>query len=153
MILTVDLDDETDALHTAVQAIWAEINRRELIESAADQVEAIARSVLEAEGVKPGDEWRQPLGGHDSYPLGWTVTHDGKTWESLIAGNAFEPGVSGWREVVEEGDYPDFVQPTGAHDAYNMGEIVRFEGELFKSNMNGNVWSPADYPAGWTLIE
>ena len=52
-----------------------------------------------------GAEWAQPLGGHDAYKLGITVTHNGKTWVNLTAWNTHEPGVSGWREVVTEG-YP-----------------------------------------------
>ena len=40
-----------------------------------------------------------------------------------------------------------------AHDAYNTGDRVRFEGAIYESLIDGNVWSPADYPAGWKLIE
>jgi len=38
------------------------------------------------------DPWVQPTGAHDAYPLGAIVTHNGKTWESLIANNVWEPG-------------------------------------------------------------
>lgn len=50
--------------------------------------------------------------------------------------------------VTEEG-YPEWVQPLGASDAYNIGDIVSYNGTLYKSTVDGNVWSPADYPAGW----
>lgn len=154
MIITVDLEtDDFDALNAAAVQILGELERRRILEEAEQQVDQINTDVQQALGRKPGDPWEQPLGVHDAYPYGWESTDEGKLWESTVSGNVWKPGVSGWREVVEGGGYPDFVQPTGQHDAYNKDEIVRFEGGLFMSNMNGNVWSPADYPAGWTLIE
>jgi hypothetical protein len=77
-------------------------------------------------------------------------TFDGKLWRSLIDYNVWAPPV-GWREVVAEG-YPAWVQPTGAHDAYAIGNRVSFNGANYESKINGNVWSPAVYPAGWQLI-
>lgn len=47
--------------------------------------------------------------------------------------------------------YPVWSQPTGAHDAYNMGDIVNYNGTLYKSLMDGNIYSPDDYPAGWEV--
>lgn len=45
--------------------------------------------------------------------------------------------------------YQEWVQPTGAHDAYNIGDKVTFESHLWESKINANVWSPTAYPAGW----
>ena len=47
----------------------------------------------------------------------------------------------------------DFKQPTGAHDAYQKGNKVRFEGKIYESNRDNNAYSPNDYPDGWDLIE
>lgn len=52
--------------------------------------------------------------------------------------------------LTEEG-YPVWSQPTGAHDAYNTGDIVDYNGTLYKSIIDGNVWSPEAYPAGWEV--
>lgn len=46
-------------------------------------------------------------------------------------------------------EFPEWVQPTGAHDAYNKGDKVTFEGKHYMSLIDGNIWSPAAYPAGW----
>lgn len=54
--------------------------------------------------------------------------------------------------VTEEG-YPEWVQPIGASDAYNTGDIVDFNGTLYESTIDANVWSPADYPQGWKEVE
>lgn len=48
--------------------------------------------------------------------------------------------------------YPVWSQPTGAHDAYNKGDIVDYNGSLYESLFDGNVYSPDSYPAGWKLI-
>lgn len=50
--------------------------------------------------------------------------------------------------VTEEG-YAEWVQPLGAADAYNTGDIVSYNGVLYESVVDGNVWSPDAYPAGW----
>lgn len=46
----------------------------------------------------------------------------------------------------------DFVQPTGAHDAYQIGDKVRYNGQIYESLINGNVWAPDVYPAGWKAV-
>lgn len=49
-------------------------------------------------------------------------------------------------------EYPEFVQPTGAHDAYAKGEKVTFEGKHYISLIDANVYSPTAYPAGWEEV-
>lgn len=53
--------------------------------------------------------------------------------------------------LSEEG-YPTWSRPTGAHDAYNTGDIVDYNGTLYKSLIDGNVWPPEEYPAGWEEV-
>lgn len=48
--------------------------------------------------------------------------------------------------------YPVWSQPTGAHDAYNTGDIVDYNGTLYKSLIDGNVYAPDVYPAGWEVV-
>ena len=51
------------------------------------------------------EEWEQP-DSTNPYQKGDVVTHNGKTWESLIDNNVWEPGAVGtetlWKEIVEE---------------------------------------------------
>lgn len=54
--------------------------------------------------------------------------------------------------VTEDG-YPEWVQPLGASDAYNTGDIVSYNGVLYKSTIDNNVWSPDSYPQGWEVVE
>jgi hypothetical protein len=51
------------------------------------------------------------------------------------------------------GDTPDeWVQPTCDQDVYHTGDLVAFEGSVYESLIDNNVWSPADYPAGWRRV-
>lgn len=64
------------------------------------------------------------------------------------------PGETGTESLytnleLNEGGYLVWQQPTGAHDAYNKGDIVDYNGQLYKSLIDGNVYSPDAYPAGW----
>lgn len=50
---------------------------------------------------------------------------------------------------LDDAGYPVWSQPTGAHDAYNTGDIVDYNGTLYQSLIDGNAYSPDAYPAGW----
>ena len=53
---------------------------------------------------------------------------------------------------LNESGYPIWAQPSGAHDAYNTGDIVDYNGTLYKSLIDGNVWAPDAYPQGWEVV-
>lgn len=55
-------------------------------------------------------------------------------------------------EVPEE-EWPEWKAPTGAHDAYKVGDKITFKGKHYICKMNGCVWSPEVYPDGWTAAE
>lgn len=54
-------------------------------------------------------------------------------------------------EPTEE--YPEYVQPTGAHDAYKVGDKITYNGKKYECLSAGCVWNPDDYPQGWKLVE
>ena len=120
--------------------------------------------------------WAQPSGAHDAYNQGDIVNYNGTLYQSTINGNVWPPDVypAGWTvyeattepeepkpepepepdpEPEEPPTYPAWVQPTGAHDAYNTGDIVNYNGTLYKSLIDGNVWAPDAYPQGWEKVE
>lgn len=88
-------------------------------------------------------------------------TFDGKLWESLVDFNVWEPPI-GWREVVESG-YPAWVQPTGALDAYGIGDRVTHDNPndggaiwVYESTIVGNTTEPGrdgTFDRWWTPIE
>ena len=122
--------------------------------------------------------WAQPSGAHDAYSAGDIVNYNGTLYQSTINGNVWSPDVypAGWTvyeaatepeepepepepepkpdpDPEEPTTYPEWVQPTGSHDAYNTGDIVNYNGTLYKSVIDGNVWSPDAYPQGWEVVE
>ncbi|MDN5606101.1 MAG: hypothetical protein L0G59_11890, partial [Kocuria sp.] len=97
--------------------------------------------------------WVQPTSAVDAYPKGATVTHHDTTWTSTTPANVWEPGVAGWREAAAEDGVPaEYRQPTGSADAYQSGDQVTYQGEVYQSVIDGNVWDPAAYPDGWEAI-
>lgn len=55
-----------------------------------------------------------------------------------------------WVRTSSDGEIPEWVQPIGAHDAYNVGDKVRHNGKVWVSNMDANVYEPGVY--GWTEV-
>ena len=53
-------------------------------------------------------------------------------------------------EPVEE--YPAYVQPQGAHDCYNIGDKISFNGKKYICKINGCVWDPVTYPPAWEEV-
>ena len=49
--------------------------------------------------------------------------------------------------AVSIDEYPEWVQPTGAQDAYNTGDKVSYNGKYYVSTADANVWAPGVY--GW----
>lgn len=64
--------------------------------------------------------------------------------EALEAGGGTEPAPSD--------EWPAYVQPTGAHDAYHKGDKISFGGKHYvciAPDGAACVWDPATYPAYW----
>lgn len=55
-------------------------------------------------------------------------------------------------EPSKTDEYPEYIQPTGAHDAYNTGDKITYNGKKYVCKMNGCVWNPDTYPAGWQEV-
>ena len=53
---------------------------------------------------------------------------------------------------VTTDEYPEYVQPTGAHDCYNTGDKISFNGKKYVCKINGCVWDPNTYPEGWEEV-
>lgn len=51
--------------------------------------------------------------------------------------------------VVSLDEWPEWVQPTGAQDAYMIGDKVTYNGRHYVSIIDYNVYSPDVYPQGW----
>lgn len=61
--------------------------------------------------------------------------------------------VSLWATVLipDPDVIPDWVQPDSTN-AYMKGDKVRYNGVVYRSLIDNNVWSPDAYPAGWEIV-
>lgn len=55
-----------------------------------------------------------------------------------------------WTRVAAEGEILDWVQPTGAQDAYNTGDKVKHNSKTWQSTIDANVFEPGVY--GWSEV-
>jgi hypothetical protein len=91
-----------------------------------------------------------------AYAVGDRVRHGDKLYKCVQAHTAqdnWTPDATPalWTPISVE-EYPLWVQPTGAHDAYMIGDKVTFEGKRYISVIDNNTWSPTAYPQGWKLL-
>lgn len=49
-------------------------------------------------------------------------------------------------------EYPEYKQPTGAHDAYQVGDKITWNGKHYECTYAGCTWNPDVYPQGWKQI-
>ncbi len=115
---------------------------------------AILREYGSLQDPAEAPPWVQPTGAHDAYLPGALVAHAGTSWRNdLTILNSWEPGTlnGGWFDLAPppSGAQP-WVQPTGAHDAYNVGDQVTHNGDTWSSTVAGNVWEPGVY--GWVVV-
>lgn len=111
--------------------------------------EAPTGTVLFADHVEAETlDWSDPTNWtEDPIMTGDERIFEGKTWISLVDFNVWTPPVN-WREVPTNG-YPAWVQPTGATDAYALGDRVAHNAQNWESDLDANVWEPGVF--GWSL--
>ena len=89
-----------------------------------------------------------------------------KIEELQVTINANAQGMSAIKEAVEQlggvvtppaeqptEEYPEYKQPTGAHDAYKIGDKISYDGKHYECIFNGCVWNPDEYPSGWKEVK
>lgn len=78
-------------------------------------------------------------------------------WETTIEERLakLESGLStDLKEPDEPADeWPEYKQPTGAHDAYHVGDKITYNGKHYTCVYDNCVWTPDAYPQGWQLEE
>lgn len=88
-----------------------------------------------------------------TYAVGDRVQHDGTLYKCIQAHTSqsdWMPDATPalWKTVSLD-EYPEWVQPTGAHDAYNIGDKVTYNGQHYVCTSDANVYAPDVY--GWQL--
>ena len=141
-----------------------EAERRAQLEAAVPMlVRAAAPSMADAQLLSVPllfDEWEP---GRD-YQAGEVLRHAGEMYrvaQAHASQSQWEPGASGTESLythvtIDPGTgYDVWQRPTGAHDAYGRGDRVLWpdaSGSVYESVIDGNTWSPEEYPEGWEVV-
>lgn len=124
---------------------------RPLIEQAAQSF--TDETALEAVSLFPS--WQSGI----DYTVGQRVRYNGilysvlqahtsqDTWQPDVAVSLFAKVLIPDPDVVPEWEQPGNTNP------YMKGDKVLFEGTVYESLIDNNVWSPTAYPAGWKAID
>ncbi|WP_152353334.1 hypothetical protein [Brachybacterium subflavum] len=116
----------TNELRAAAAAMLEEVGRREAEQSARAAVDDAVQAYADSQGITPLQAWRALA------PGGVNIPDD--------------------PEPEPTPDAPEFVQPSGAHDTYQAGDLVSFQGRIYRSRIANNAYSPIAYPQGWEAI-
>lgn len=94
----------------------------------------------------------------DEYKVDERVRYNNVLYKCLqahIPQEAWTPtaATSLWAKVLipDENVIPEWEQPDSTNP-YMIGDKVSFEGKIYESVINNNIWSPATYPAGWKEV-
>lgn len=164
--ITVTDDDGNDTVYTNAVIMfrwWSGTKfyiafREKTEEEIAADTEAALKQIDNAADLFP--DWSAGA----AYKAGNRVLYDGKLykvlqghtsqgdWKPDAAASLFTPvhgaTASDDGEVTVD-EWPEFVQPTGSHDAYKKGDKITYAGKHYISLIDANVYSPDAYAAGW----
>ena len=114
-------------------------------------IEKAAASLSDAEALKVPTLFPAWAAG-TSYSTDERIEYDGTLYRCVQPHTSQSdwtpPAAPALWAVVSLEEWPDWAQPTGAHDAYNVGAKVTHGGRRWISNIDANVWEPGVY--GWT---
>ena len=124
------------------------------------------RALAQKDVIKPADAldnagmfplWADNIGQRAEVGSYWR--HDGRLWRvntgqghTIQANWAPDKAVSLFSLAANPAEeWPKWIQPTGAHNAYKKGDKVTYKGKRYISKIEANVWAPDAYPAGWEV--
>lgn len=108
---------------------------------------ATDETALESVDIYPA--WREG----EIYPAGVRVACEGVLYRCVQAHTSqddWEPAATPalWVRVSLE-EWPSWLRPAGAHDAYNAGDKVSYEGRHYICTADANIYEPGVW--GWEV--
>lgn len=91
------------------------------------------------------------------YRVSQVVRYEGNLYRCVQAHSSQADYIPGtvdalWNAISFTDGVENWEQPTGAHDAYNIGDHVMHNGVEWVSLVNGNVWEPTEsVPTLWEM--
>lgn len=122
-------------------------------------IETAAQSLTDADALEAMQLYPTWNGDGVAYTAGTRVQHEGTLYTVLQAHTSQadwtpEAASSLFARVLipDPNGIPDWEQPDSTN-AYMTGDRVRYNGAVYESLIDGNVWSPVAYPAGWMVMD
>ena len=120
-------------------------------------VDTAAADILEVPSVFPAYKVGKAYKAKEVFRYGENAVGDAQLYQVLqdhTSAAEWTPDASPslYKAVgISEDGTPEWVQPLGATDAYNKGDIVIHKGVKYISTVDSNVWEPGVY--GWEVTE
>jgi len=121
-------------------------------------IEKAALSLNDEDALEAKELYPQWSGDSMSYTTDMRVRYEGILYKVLQAHTSqpswtplASPSLFAKVLIPEPNVIPEWEQPDSTN-AYSIGDRVMFDGKVYESLINNNVWSPAVYPGGWQEI-
>lgn len=141
----------------AVNAMMMSLADDDLVETK-NTYQTKLRSISDGAALKVPELFPHWNGNSKEYVKGDKVLYDGVLYKVLQNHTSQE----GWtptsvpslfaKVLTSEGEILDWEQPSSTNP-YMKGDKVKYNGKVYESLIDNNVWSPDGYPAGWKLVE
>jgi len=153
-------EDRVEAIYSIEEIIPVPVQSEDLLEQAKIKAQQLAvKSLIQAESLSP-DEILEVAALFPAYEIGkaYSVgdifTYQRSLYEVIQAHTSQADWLPDstpalYKNHTPKGEIEDWRQPLGSHDAYMTGDKVLFNGEVYVSIVDNNVWSPDVY--GWEL--
>ena len=93
-----------------------------------------------------------------NYEVGFRVQHNGVLYSVLQSHTSQDtwtpdatPSLFARVLIPDENVIPEWEQPDSTN-GYRKGDRVMFEGVVYESRIENNIWSPSAYPDGWKAV-
>lgn len=125
------------------------VEKDEEIKTLNERYEELASTFQDWEQIKDGQELTAGLYVTFNGTIYKVIQNHKKQadWSPTTAQSLFTTAKSS--SELGEAVIQEFKQPTGAHDAYQKGDKVKFNGNTYESLIDNNAYSPDAYPQGW----
>ena len=122
------------------------------------QLDTVTESMPDGQALQSTALFREWSGEGVKYTAGQRLTYEGILYR-VLQNHTSQPdwnpdrAVSLFAKVLipSEDVIPDWQQPDSTNP-YMRGDRVRYNGKIYESLINNNVWNPSEYPAGWKEI-
>ena len=160
-VVTMDSYTEEDTTITVNYVVTAKpLTKEEQLENQKNlALTFFAETLSDAQALQVPMLFDEFDGNGVAYEVGKRIMYNGILYKVIQA----HTSQAGWNpidapslfaKVINEtitGEIPDWEQPDSTN-AYMKGNKVKFNGKIYESVIDNNVWSPTAYPAGWKEI-